>query len=31
MTRWFYNRTSEKCDETEIKFANKLRRLSKGT
>ena len=29
MARWFYNRPSEKCDETEIKVANKLRRLSK--
>lgn len=29
MARWFYNRPSEKCDETEIKAANKLRRLSK--
>jgi hypothetical protein len=29
MARWFYNRPSDKCDETEIKVANKLRRLSK--
>jgi hypothetical protein len=29
MARWFYNRPSEKCDESEIKVANKLRRLSK--
>jgi hypothetical protein len=29
MARWFYNRPSEKCDDTEIKVANKLRRLSK--
>jgi hypothetical protein len=29
MARWFYNRPSEKCDETEIKVANKLRLLSK--
>ena len=29
MARWFYNRPSENCDESEIKVANKLRRLSK--
>lgn len=29
MARWFYNRPSEKCDGSEIKVANKLRRLSK--
>jgi hypothetical protein len=29
MARWFHNRPSEKCDETEIKVANKLRRLGK--
>jgi len=29
MARWFHNRPSEKCDDTEIKVANKLRRLSK--
>lgn len=29
MARWFHNRPSEKCGETEIKVANKLRRLSK--
>ena len=29
MARWFYNRPSENCDESEIKVANKLRQLSK--
>ena len=29
MARWFYNRPSECCDESEVKVATKLRRLSK--
>lgn len=29
MARWFYNRPSECCDDSEIKVATKLRRLSK--
>src|SRR6056297_4043240 len=29
MARWFYNRPSECCDQSEIKVATKLRRLSK--
>ncbi|MEX2577555.1 MAG: NERD domain-containing protein/DEAD/DEAH box helicase [Verrucomicrobiales bacterium] len=29
MARWFYNRPQECCDESEVKVATKLRRLSK--
>ncbi|MDF2378439.1 MAG: NERD domain-containing protein [Verrucomicrobiales bacterium] len=29
MARWYYNRPSECCDESEVKVATKLRRLSK--
>lgn len=29
MARWFYNRPSDCCDESEVKVATKLRRLSK--
>jgi len=29
MARWFYNRPSECCDESEVKVATRLRRLSK--
>ncbi len=29
MARWFYNRPEECCDESEVKVATKLRRLSK--